>query len=171
MDPVAPKQAKPSGKSADSTPATAQLHREGIPFTTHTYVHDPRAESFGMEAAELLGLEPARVFKTLMVEVDGALVVGIVPVTGTLDLKALAAALGGKRAQMADPALAQRATGYVLGGISPIGQKKRHPTVLDSSAAEWPSIYVSGGRRGLDLELTPDDLVAVTGALRAGIAR
>lgn len=124
-----------------------------------------------MEAAELLGLEPARVFKTLMAEVDGALVVGIVPVTSTLDLKALAAALGGKRAHMADPAVAQKATGYVLGGISPIGQKKRHRTVLDASASRWPSIYVSGGRRGLDLELTSDDLVAVTGALRASIAR
>ena len=157
--------------AADSTPATAQLHREGIAFTAHTYVHDPRAESFGMEAAELLGLEPARVFKTLMAEVDGELVVGIVPVTATLDLKALAAALGGKRAHMADPALAQRATGYVPGGISPIGQKKRHRTVLDSSAGGWPSIYVSGGRRGLDLELVAEDLVAVTGALRADIAR
>ncbi len=124
-----------------------------------------------MEAAELLGLEPARVFKTLVAEVDGELVVGIVPVTATLDLKALAAALGAKRAHMADPALAQRATGYVLGGISPIGQKKRHRTVLDTSADEWPSIYVSGGRRGLDLELAVEDLVAVTGALRADIAR
>lgn len=124
-----------------------------------------------MEAAELLGLEPAQVFKTLMAEVDGELVVGIVPVTATLDLKALAAALGGKRAHMADPALAQRATGYVLGGISPIGQKKRHRTVLDASADGWPSIYVSGGRRGLDLELAAEDLVAVTGALRADIAR
>ncbi len=124
-----------------------------------------------MEAAELLGLEPARVFKTLVAEVDGELVVGIVPVTATLDLKALAAALGAKRAHMADPALAQRATGYVLGGISPIGQKKRHRTVLDTSADGWPSIYVSGGRRGLDLELAVEDLVAVTGALRADIAR
>jgi len=149
----------------------AQLHREGIAFTAHTYVHDPRAESFGMEAAELLGLEPARVFKTLVAEVDGELVVGIVPVTATLDLKALAAALGAKRAHLADPALAQRATGYVLGGISPIGQKKRHRTVLDTSADVWPSIYVSGGRRGLDLELTVDDLVAATGSIRAGIAR
>ncbi|MDQ3156763.1 MAG: Cys-tRNA(Pro) deacylase [Actinomycetota bacterium] len=157
--------------AADSTPATAHLHREGITFTAHTYVHDPRAESFGMEAAELLGLEPARVFKTLVAEVDGELVVGIVPVTATLDLKALAAALGAKRAHMADPALAQRATGYVLGGISPIGQKKRHRTVLDTSADGWPSIYVSGGRRGLDLELAVEDLVAVTGALRADIAR
>lgn len=157
--------------AADSTPATAQLHREGIAFTAHAYVHDPRAESFGMEAAELLGLEPARVFKTLMAEVDGQLVVGIVPVTATLDLKALAAALGGKRAHMADPALAQRATGYVLGGISPIGQKRRHRTVLDTSADGWPSIYVSGGRRGLDLELAAEDLIAVTGALRADITR
>lgn len=157
--------------SADSTPATARLHREGIAFTTHSYVHDPRADSYGMEAAELLGLEPARVFKTLMADVDGDLVVGIVPVTSTLDLKALAAAVGGKRAQMAEPALAQRATGYVLGGISPIGQKKRHRTVLDTSADGWPVIYVSGGRRGLDLGLAPADLVTVTGALRARIAR
>lgn len=124
-----------------------------------------------MEAAELLGLEPARVFKTLLADVDGELVVAIVPVTSTLDLKALAATLGGKRAHMADPAQAQRTTGYVLGGISPIGQKKRHRTVLDSSADLWPSIYVSGGRRGLDLELTPDDLIAVTSALCARIAR
>lgn len=159
------------GNSADLTPATAKLHREGIAFTVHTYVHDPRAESFGMEAAEALELEPARVFKTLLADVDGELVVGIVPVTASLDLKALAAALGGKRAHMADPALAQRATGYVLGGISPVGQKKRHRTVLDESAGQWPSIYVSGGRRGLDLELAADDLVAVTGALRATIAR
>lgn len=157
--------------SADSTPATAQLHREGIAFTVHAYVHDPRAESFGMEAADALGLEPAQVFKTLLADVDGELVVGIVPVTATLDLKALAAALGGKRAHMADPAAAQRATGYVLGGISPFGQKKRHRTVLDESAVRWPSIYVSGGRRGLDLELAPNDLVAVTGALRSTIAR
>lgn len=157
--------------SADSTPATAHLHGEGIAFTVHTYVHDPRAESFGMEAADLLGLEPARVFKTLMADVDGALVVGIVPVISTLDLKALAAAVGGKRARMADPALAQRATGYVLGGISPLGQKKRHRTVVDASADGWPSVYVSGGRRGLDLELAPDDLVAAAGAIRAVIAR
>ena len=157
--------------TADSTPATALLHREGIAFSAHTYVHDPRAASFGLEAAEALGLEPARVFKTLMAEVDSDLAVAIVPVTASLDLKALASALGGKRAQMADPALAQRATGYVLGGISPIGQKKQHRTVLDETADQWPTIYVSGGRRGLDLELVPDDLVMVTAAVRAAIAR
>ncbi|MGZ5370241.1 Cys-tRNA(Pro) deacylase [Aeromicrobium sp.] len=155
----------------DSTPATAQLHRDGISFTVHTYVHDPRAQSFGMEAAELLELEPARVFKTLMAEVDRELVVGIVPVTASLDLKALATACGGKRSRMAEPARAQRATGYVLGGISPIGQKKRHRTVLDTSADGWSSVFVSGGRRGLDLELAVADLVTATGALRANIAR
>lgn len=158
-------------QSADSTPATAHLHREGIAFTPHTYVHDPRAESFGLEAAEALGLEPELVFKTLLVDLDGELVVGIVPVTTKLDLKALAATLGGKRAHLADPVLAQRATGYVLGGISPIGQKKDHRTVIDQTVALWPSVYVSGGRRGLDLELAPDDLIAATGALTAPIAR
>ncbi len=158
-------------QSADSTPATAHLHREGIAFTAHTYVHDPRAESFGLEAAEALGLEPELVFKTLLADVDGELVVGIIPVTTTLDLKALASTLGGKRAHMADPVLAQRSTGYVLGGISPIGQKKPHRTVIDETAELWPSVYVSGGRRGLDLELAPEDLIAVTGALVAPIAR
>lgn len=157
--------------SADSTPATAALHREGIAFTAHTYVHDPRAESFGMEAAEALALEPELVFKTLLVDVDGELVVAIVPVTTNLDLKALAAILGGKRAHMADPALAQRATGYVVGGISPIAQKKAHRTVIDESVELWPRVYVSGGRRGLDLELAPRDLIAVTGAVCASIAR
>ncbi len=158
-------------QSADSTPATAHLHREGIAFTAHAYVHDPRAESYGLEAAEALGLEPELVFKTLMVDVDGELVVGIVPVTTSLDLKAIAAALGGKRAHMADPALAQRATGYVLGGISPIGQKKAHRTVIDETAELWPGVYVSGGRRGLDLELAPDDLITATRAVVAAIAR
>lgn len=157
--------------SADSTPATAYLHREGIAFTAHAYVHDPRAESYGLEAAEALRLQPELVFKTLMVDVDGELVVGIVPVTTSLDLKAIAAALGGKRAHMADPVLAQRSTGYVLGGISPIGQKKVHRTVIDETAELWPSVYVSGGRRGLDLELAPDDLIAVTRAVVAAIAR
>lgn len=158
-------------QSADLTPATAHLHREGIAFTAHTYVHDPRAESFGLEAAQALGLEPELVFKTLMVDVDGELAVGIVPVTTTLDLKAIASALGGKKAHMADPTLAQRASGYVLGGISPIGQKKAHRTVIDETAELWPSVYVSGGRRGLDLELAPGDLIAVTRGLVAAIAR
>ena len=126
---------------------------------------------FGREAAAALGVEPERVFKTLLAEVDGRLVVGIVPVTGRLDLKALAAAAGGKRAVMADPAVAERRTGYVGGGISPIGQKTTHPTVLDETAELWDTVFVSGGRRGLDLELAPADLVRATTAILADIAR
>ena len=147
------------------------LHRANVPYTPHSYVHDPRAESFGMEAAQALGVEPARVFKTLMAEVDGELCVGIVPVMGSLDLKALADALGGKRAQMADAAQAQRATGYVIGGISPLGQKKLHRTAIDKSASTWPTIFVSGGRRGLEAELSPEDLVLLTAAVVARLAR
>lgn len=160
-----------NGKPNDATPAFAALHRADVTFTAHTYTHDPRAESFGMEAAEALGVEPARVFKTLMAVVDGKLCVGIVPVMGSLDLKALADALGGKRAQMADAAQAQRATGYVLGGISPFGQKRQHPTVVDRSAIKWPTVFVSGGRRGLDAELDPADLVRMTSAVLARLAR
>jgi Cys-tRNA(Pro)/Cys-tRNA(Cys) deacylase len=111
------------------------------------------------------------VFKTLLADVDGRLVVGIVPVTGKLDLKALAAAVGGKRAVMADPAVAERKTGYLVGGISPIGQKTAHPTVLDESAELWDSVFVSGGRRGLDLELGPADLIRASGAIIADIGR
>lgn len=110
-------------------------------------------------------------FKTLLADVDGRLVVGIVPVTGKLDLKALAAAVGGKKAVMADPALAERRTGYVVGGISPIGQKSRHDTVLDETAELWDTVFVSGGRRGLDLELAPADLIRATDAVVADIAR
>lgn len=153
------------------TPATVALTRAGVGFTTHPYEHDPAAPSFGLEAAEALGLDRERVFKTLLAHVDGRLVVGIVPVSGQLDLKALAAAVGGKKATMADPADAERATGYVVGGISPIGQKRTHPTVLDRSAARHSTVFVSGGRRGLDLELSPDDLVRVTGATLADIRR
>ena len=153
------------------TPATVALAREGIPFTAHAYEHDARAAAYGLEAAEKLGLDPDRVFKTLLATVDGALAVGIVPVAMQLDLKALAQALGGKRAEMADPALAERKTGYVVGGISPIGQKTSLPTVLDESAILCETIFVSGGRRGLDLELAPDDLIAVTGGRYAPIAR
>ena len=156
---------------AESTPAFVALHRAGVHFTVHSYVHDPRAESFGIEAATALGVEPARVFKTLMAVVDDELCVGVVPVMGSLDLKSLATALGGKRAQMADAAQAQRATGYVIGGISPMGQKKRHRTVVDRSASQWPTIFVSGGRRGLEAEIAPADLVGVTGAVVARIAR
>ncbi len=137
----------------------------------HSYVHDPAASSYGLEAAAALGIDPARVFKTLLVEADGTLGVGIVPVDGQLDLKAMAAALGAKKATMADPAVAQRVTGYVVGGISPIGQKKALPTVLDASATAYPTILVSGGRRGLDVELSPGDLLALTRGRLASIAR
>ncbi len=153
------------------TPATAALTAAGIPFTEHAYAHDPANRDFGMEAATALGLDADQVFKTLLVDVDGRLVVGIVPVTGKLDLKALAAAVGGKKAAMADPALAERRTGYVVGGISPIGQKTRHDTVLDETAELWDVVYVSGGRRGFDLGLAPADLVRATGAVVADIAR
>jgi Cys-tRNA(Pro)/Cys-tRNA(Cys) deacylase len=153
------------------TPATAALASAGIPFTEHAYAHDPANRDFGMEAATVLGLDPDQVFKTLLVDVDGRLVVGIVPVTGKLDLKALAAAVGGKRAAMADPTLAERRTGYVVGGISPIGQKTRHETVLDETAELWDVVYVSGGRRGFDLGLAPADLIRATDAVVADIAR
>ena len=140
-------------------------------FTLHEYDHDPRAASYGLEAAEALGVDPDRVFKTLMADLDGRLVVGIVPVTLLLDLKALARALGGSKAAMADVADAERATGYVAGGISPVGQKRAHPTVLDETALGFDTVYVSGGRRGLDLGIAPDDLVRATGAVVAPISR
>jgi Cys-tRNA(Pro)/Cys-tRNA(Cys) deacylase len=157
--------------SSGGTPATVALTRAGVAFTLHEYHHDPRAESFGLEAAEALGVELGRVFKTLMSSVDGALTVGIVPVSGQLNLKSLARAVGGSKAAMANVAAAERATGYVAGGISPIGQKRAHPTVLDKSASEHTTIFVSAGRRGLDLELSPDDLVRVTRAIVAPIGR
>src|SRR5690349_63903 len=156
-------------KGAGGTPATVALTNAGVPFTEHAYAHDPSATSYGLEAAEVLGLDPAQVFKTLFTEVDGRLVVGLVPVSRLLDLKAVAAAVGGKKAAMADPKDAERATGYVVGGISPVGQKRAHPTVLDASALEHPTVYVSGGRRGLDLGLAPADLVRVTSATVAPI--
>jgi Cys-tRNA(Pro)/Cys-tRNA(Cys) deacylase len=158
-------------KGAGGTPATVALTRAGIAFTEHTYEHDPGAASYGLEAAEVLGLDPALVFKTLLTTVDERLVVGIVPVSGQLDLKAVATAVGGKRATMADPSAAERATGYVVGGISPVGQKRPHPTVLDETALDFETVYVSGGRRGLDLGLSPQDLVRVTGAVVAAIRR
>jgi Cys-tRNA(Pro)/Cys-tRNA(Cys) deacylase len=156
---------------APGTPATVALGAAGIPFTAHSYEHDPANTNYGLEAADALGLDPDRVFKTLLADVDGALVVGIVPVTGKLDLKALAAAAGGKKAEMADPVVAQRRTGYVLGGISPIGQKNAHTTVLDETAELYDTVYVSGGRRGFDIELAPADLVRITNAIVADIAR
>lgn len=158
-------------KTPGGTPATVALGAAGIAYEVRAYEHDPRAASYGLEAAEALGVDPPRVFKTLLASLDGRLVVGIVPVSGQLDLKALARALGGSKAIMAEVAAAERATGYVAGGISPIGQKRAHPTVLDASALEHGTILVSGGRRGFDLELAPHDLVAVTGAVTATIGR
>ncbi len=154
-----------------STPATLALIDLGIAFTPRPYQHDPSTTAFGLEAAAALGVDPSRVFKTLMAEVDGSLVVAIVPVSGQLDLKALATAVGGKRARLADPAVAERKTGYVVGGISPIGQRTALPTVLDVSATDHETVFVSGGRRGFDLELDPEGLRTATSAVSAPIAR
>lgn len=152
------------------TPATALLTRQKVSHTLHSYEHDPRHDSYGLEAAEALGIPPERVFKTLLAEVDTQLVVGIVPVVAQFDLKALAAAVGGKRARMADVAAAERATGYVAGGISPLGQRKRLRTVLDSSAATLDTLFCSAGRRGLEVELAPADLTRLLDATVAPIA-
>lgn len=162
-----PKKQQQSG----GTPATVALTAAGVDFTVHAYDHDPSHPSYGEEAAEAMGVSPERVFKTLVADVDGSLVVGVVPVAGSLDLKALAAAVGGKRATMADPTLAERTTGYVRGGISPLGQRKKLPTVLDDSAQAHPTICVSAGRRGLEVELTPTDLAELTDAVLAPIGR
>ena len=148
------------------TPAIAAAARAGVAFAVHEYRHDPRAESFGLDAVEKLGLEAARVFKTLVADVDGALTVAVVPVEAKLDLRAL-----GKRARMAEAAAAERATGYVAGGISPLGQRRALPTVVDVSALDHETIHVSAGRRGLELELAPTDLVELTAARVAPIAR
>jgi Cys-tRNA(Pro)/Cys-tRNA(Cys) deacylase len=147
------------------------LERAKIPFTLHEYSHDPRRESYGAEASEALGVSPDRVFKTLVAEVDGALVTGVVPVGAQLDLKALAAACGGKKAAMAQVTAAERATGYVAGGISPVGQRKRLPVVLDSSAMGFGTVFCSAGRRGLEIELAPADLVKAASATVADISR
>ncbi|WP_115787410.1 Cys-tRNA(Pro) deacylase [Arthrobacter silvisoli] len=157
-------------QASTGTPATAALAAAGVPFTLHPYAHDPAAESYGLEAADVLGVDPSRVFKTLMVDIEGKLAVGIVPVSGTLDLKAIAAAMGSKKAAMADPKTAERRTGYVLGGISPLGQRQPSPTVVDESALGFHTVLVSGGRRGLDIELAPADLVRLTKARVAPIA-
>ncbi|MFJ7287169.1 Cys-tRNA(Pro) deacylase [Curtobacterium sp. AB451] len=154
-----------------STPATVALEQAGVAYTPHVYEHHETATNFGEEAAAALGLREEQVFKTLVVSVDGALAVAIVPVANRLDLKAIAAAVGGKKATLADPALAERRTGYVVGGISPVGQKTKLPTVVDESALSYPSIFVSGGRRGFDIEVAPADLVRVTDATAAPIAR
>ena len=147
------------------------LTAAGVIFSQHAYEHDPGARSFGLEAAEVLGLPPEQVFKTLLVDTGAGLAVAIVPVAGQLDLKAMAAAVGAKRVTLADPAAAQRSSGYVVGGISPIGQKRALPTVVDESAELFDVVYVSGGRRGLDVGLSPTDLVRVTHAVVADIGR
>ncbi len=157
--------------SGGGTPAVRVLEESGTWHRVHPYDHDPAADSYGLEAADALEVDPARVYKTLLAEVDGALAVAVVPVAGRLDLKALAAALGGKRAVMAQPADAERVTGYVVGGISPLGQKRGLPTVLDESAQDHDTVLVSGGRRGLDVELAPVDLVGLTGAVLAPVGR
>ncbi|GAB3484914.1 Cys-tRNA(Pro) deacylase [Amycolatopsis cihanbeyliensis] len=152
------------------TPATALLAQQQVWHALRSYEHDPRQDSYGMEAVEALGLDPERVFKTLVAEVDGTLTVGVVPVTGQLDLKALAAAVGGKKARMAEMTAAQRATGYVAGGISPLGQRGRLPTVVDATAELFDTVHCSAGRRGLEVELVPADLIRLTAAVVAEIA-
>jgi Cys-tRNA(Pro)/Cys-tRNA(Cys) deacylase len=152
-----------------ATRATALLDKAGVSYRLHVYEHGAGA-AYGPEAAQALGLDEARVFKTLVADVEGALAVGIVPVGAKLDLKALATAVGGKRAKMAEVAAAERATGYVAGGISPLGQRKRLPTVLDASAEDLETVFCSAGRRGLEVELAPADLARLTAATFAQIA-
>lgn len=150
--------------AGQGTPATALLAKQNVTHRLHPYTVDPDTPNYGAAVAQTLGQELQRVFKTLVTDVDGALTVAVVPVSGDVDLKALATAVGGKRAAMADRTLAERTTGYVRGGISPLGQRKRLPTVLDASATGYPTIFVSAGRRGLQVELDPADLVRLTGA-------
>jgi Cys-tRNA(Pro)/Cys-tRNA(Cys) deacylase len=153
------------------TPAIALLEREGVPHTVHAYEVEAHAGSYGEAAAAALGVEPERMLKTLLATVDGRLVCGCVPVAGTLDLKALAGAVGGKRGVMAEPAVAERSSGYVVGGISPLGQRTRLPTVVDETVELWDTVVVSAGRRGLSVELAPAELVRLTGAVVADVAR
>jgi Cys-tRNA(Pro)/Cys-tRNA(Cys) deacylase len=157
--------------ASQGTPATALLTKQKVKHTLHTYDVSPDSPNYGALVADAIGADPARVFKTLVTEVDGALTVAVVPVTGEIDLKALAAAAGGKKAAMADRDLAEKTTGYVRGGISPLGQRKRLPTVIDQSALDDDLIYVSAGKRGLQLRLAPADLVRLTSATLAPIAR
>jgi Cys-tRNA(Pro)/Cys-tRNA(Cys) deacylase len=160
-----------AGRPGASTPATVALTAAGVPFAAHAYEHHDTATNFGEEAAAELGLSEDRVFKTLVASADDVLVVAVVPVARRLDLKALAAAVGAKKARLADPSVAERRTGYVVGGISPVGQRTALATVVDASAASFETVFVSAGRRGLDLEIAPDDLVRATGAQLLPIAR
>ncbi len=153
------------------TPAINAAKRAKIAYAVHEYEHDPAAESFGLEAAEKLDLDPARVFKTLVVAAGDDLVVAVLPVAERLNLKSLAKAVGAKKAAMADVKRVERVTGYVVGGVSPLGQKKRLATVIDASARDHSTIFVSGGRRGLDIELSPADLAAATRAVFASVVR
>lgn len=165
-----PVAAKRKGKGAGAaTPALVALQEAGIAYAVHEYHHDPDTTAYGLEAAEMLNVDPDRVFKTLLADVDGALVVAVVPVSGQLSLKALAAATGGKKATMADTKTAQKSTGYVVGGISPIGQRKALPTVVDASALDHSTVLVSGGKRGMDIELSPEDLISATNGRTAPI--
>lgn len=150
------------------TPATLALTKAGIPFSVHAYEHDPAQRNFGKETAAALNIDPRRLFKTLIVSVDGKLAVGVVAVAEQLDLKAFAAALGGKRAELANAAVAERSSGYVVGGISPISQRMPLRTIVDESALQFTTVYVSAGKRGLQVELAPGDLVKAT---RATVAR
>ncbi|MFC5816481.1 Cys-tRNA(Pro) deacylase [Nonomuraea harbinensis] len=158
-------------KTKGGTPATVALERAKAEFTLHPYDHDPAAQAYGEEAADALGVPYERIFKTLVAETEGGLAVAVVPVAGKLDLKALASALGGKRAAMADAAKVERVTGYVVGGISPLGQRKRLPTVVDSSALEFATVYFSAGKRGLQIETAPARLIELTGAVTAPIGK
>ena len=155
---------------ARGTPATAAVARAKVEHRVHEYHHDPAAPSYGLEAAEQLGVDPGGVFKTLVAEVDGRPTVAVVPVAARLDLKALATAAGGRKAVMAEAAVAERATGYVVGGISPLGHRKRLPVFLDDSMRDRPTVLVSAGRRGLELELGPDDLARLSGGTFAALA-
>lgn len=157
-----------------ATPATQALDAAGVAYRLHPYAHDPANTGYGEEAAAALGVDPLRIFKTLVIDLGQArpeLAVAVVPVAGRLDLKHAAAALGAKRAVLADKALVARSTGYVLGGVSPLGAKVALPTVLDETAQLWDTILVSAGRRGLQVELSPVDLARITGALWADLTR
>jgi Cys-tRNA(Pro)/Cys-tRNA(Cys) deacylase len=153
------------------TRATEQLTRLGIAYSVHRYEHDPQGGSYGLEASAALGVQPERVFKTLIADVDENPTVAVVPVAGSLDLKALAAAAGGKKARMADPAAAERATGYVTGGISPLGQRRALPVVVDATALDFGTVFCSAGQRGLQIEIAPADLIRAAGAVAAPIGR
>ena len=154
------------------TPGINSLKKHNISYTIHEYSHDELSESYGLEAAEKMGVPQEQVFKTLMVALDGKeLAVGVIPVSAMLSMKLMAKATGAKKATMADKADVRRSTGYVLGGVSPLGQKKQLKTIIDSSAKNYPTIYVSAGRRGLEIELSPNDLTALTRGVLAPVCQ